>query len=324
MRKKIRKQSAAAFIPTGSTMLDCALGGGWAGARIINIVGDRSTGKTLLAIEACANLAMQYKNGLIRYKEAEAAFDPAYAETLGLPIGRVDLEYEFNTVEELQKDMLAFVERCKTKNVPGLYVLDSLDAMSSKAEQNRSIDDSSYGDGKAAKMSELFRRNTRKLKQANVTVLVISQVRDNIGVTYGRKTKRSGGRALDFYASQIVYLAQIKKIHRTVRGVKRPIGVEVRAMVDKNKVGLPFREADFRIVFGYGIDDMASCLDWLKQVKELGKLKISKTQIDTTLKRYQRMPVEERRAFEERVRAHVRRVWQQIENDFAPQTRKYV
>ena len=78
------------YIPTGCSLLDCVLGGGWARRRISNIVGDKSVGKSLLAIEACANFAQLEPKGKIFYREAEAAFDEPYAEGLGLPLKRVD------------------------------------------------------------------------------------------------------------------------------------------------------------------------------------------------------------------------------------------
>src|ERR1019366_3976564 len=77
------------FISSGCHNLDLALGGGWAEGRVSNIVGDKSTGKSLLAIEACANFAIKYPKGTIRYREAEAAFDRPYAEALGMPVDHV-------------------------------------------------------------------------------------------------------------------------------------------------------------------------------------------------------------------------------------------
>ena len=233
------------FFSSGCALLDMALGGGYAQGRVINVVGDKSTGKTLLAIEACANFALTFPKGIIRYKEAEAAFDKGYAEILGMPLDRVEFEEDFDTVEEFEKDVKAFCERIKKKRVPGLYIVDSLDALSDKAELGREIDKGSYGTSKARLMSEFFRRNKRTLQHAKVTLMIISQVRDKINATFGRKWTRSGGRAMDFYASQVLYLAEIKKLYKTVRGVKRAHGVVIRAKITKNKVGIPFREVDF-------------------------------------------------------------------------------
>src|SRR5580698_6467968 len=77
------------YFSTGSTLLNLAAVGaatpGWAIGRVINIVGDKSTGKTLLAIEACANFAALFGGAAIRYAEVEAAFNRDYAYTMGMP-----------------------------------------------------------------------------------------------------------------------------------------------------------------------------------------------------------------------------------------------
>lgn len=258
------------FIPSGCKTLDLALGGGWARGRVANIVGDKSTGKTLLCIEASANFAMLEKKGKIRYREAEAAFDNSYAKALGMPIDRIDFgqnDKAFETVEDMFEDLQRVVDGAKS---PELVIVDSLDALSDRKEAARDMDDGTYGTGKAKMMSELFRRLVRKMHNKDVTLMIVSQVRDKIAtMSFGRNTTRSGGRALDFYASQVLYLAHVGRLVKTIAGQKRPTGVKVQAKLDKNKVALPFREAAFSIRFGYGIDDAQACVDWLKETNSL-------------------------------------------------------
>src|SRR5262245_16524095 len=253
------------FIPSGCQLLDLSLGGGWAESRIFNIVGDKSTGKTLLCIEAAANFTLKYPKGRIKYRESEQAFDENYAAALGMPLDRVDFgDKPLETVEDMFEDLHTVIKR-KSPH-PILYMCDSLDALSDRAEMDRDIDEGSYGAQKAKKMSELFRRLVRGLSGTNVTVGIVSQVRDRIGAMYGRKVSRSGGRALDFYASQIVYLVHLGAVNKTVSGVKRATGIRVKAHVDKNKVSLPLRGCEFNIQFGYGVDDALASLRWLQEI----------------------------------------------------------
>jgi len=167
------------FIKTGCTLLDLVIGGGLPEGRIINIVGDKSSGKTLLAIEAVTNFANKHSKGRIWYREAEAAFDESYAEALGMPISRVKFlaqDGAFETVEDFDADLQKQADWCLRNKRPGLYILDSLDALSDRKELARDADKSSYGTDKAKQMSQMFRKKIRLLRRARMTVIIISQV----------------------------------------------------------------------------------------------------------------------------------------------------
>lgn len=265
---KGRTRNDDKFVSSGSFLLDLALGGGWGRGRVSNIVGDKSSGKTLLAVEACANVSMRGGLERSRYGEAESAFDDEYAKLIGMPDGMGRPDAPLATVQEFESDLAAFLkERKGDRGSPGIYVLDSLDALSDNAEMAREMGEGSYGTGKAKAMSELFRRHIDGITQADIHLLIISQIRDKIGVTFGETKTRSGGRALDFYASQIVWLAETGKLKRTTRGIDRVVGAKVLAKVKKNKLGMPFREVEMHVLFRYGVDDQTSMLEWVKKHK---------------------------------------------------------
>lgn len=308
------------FISTGCKVLDLAMGGGWVEGRISNIVGDKATAKTLLCIEAAANFAMKYPKGNIYYRESEAAFDEKYAEALGMPMSRVDFGEKPATVEDFFEDLTAIAKGAKQ---PALYILDSLDALSDRAEMDREIDQGSYGASKAKKMSELFRRTVRSVEKSQVTVIIVSQIRDSIGAMFGRKTTRSGGRALDFYASLVLYLTYTGRMTRTKHGVTRPVGISVKAMVDKNKVSLPYREAEFEVRFGYGIDDAAACLNFLKNVNSLKEVGVTKEEIKDKARQLLKLSTEEYAAEMKKIHEVTERRWFEIEEAFMPPRSKY-
>jgi recombination protein RecA len=310
------------FIHSGCVLLDCVLGGGWPLGRISNIVGDKSTSKTGLSIEACSNFARQFPTGRIFYRETEAAFDIDYAERMGLPVSRVEFtpQGQLHTVEDFFEDLTAILDELKNKT-QALYILDSLDALSDRSELKRDIDEGSYGAAKAKKLSELFRRLVQKLEDSNICLIIVSQVRDNIGVTWGPSYSRSGGRALDFYASIVVYLAKLKNIERQVKGVKRPTGIEIRAKCTKNKIALPMRECDFEYEFGFGINSLKACVEWLKDVKRLKDAGIESAEsfIQYTNNLNDDQYWGEVRNLEEEVKT----IWYDIEKGFMPTRRKY-
>lgn len=322
------KPKTIQFIPTGCTLLDCVLGGGWALGRVANVIGDKAVGKTLLAIEACANFAQKYPKGKIWYREAEAAFDEAYAEDLGLPLKRVDFGSEgigtiWDTIEDIFEDLDACLAVCEKQKVPGLYIIDSLDALTSRAELERDPSKGTFGLEKQKMLGKLFRQLIRRLKQTNVALMVISQVRDNIGVTFGEKHKRSGGKALDFYATHALWLSHMETIKRTEGGVKRAVGVRIKARCKKNKIGLTSRECEFSLIFGYGVADIEASLDFLTEVKALDRLSLKEAGIDAYLEQIEGLSGAERHAKEALVTAATVAAWADVEKRFAPRRRKY-
>lgn len=327
-RREVRNQyfeddRATEFFSTGCMLLDCALGFGWPVGKIINIVGDKSTGKTQLAVEAFANFAQHFPKADLEYMEAEAAFDIPYAEKVGLPVKRLNIRDDIDTVEQFFAALEKVTERSNIDQ-PCLVVLDSLDSLSDAEEMNTSFDKSASMAKKARLLSQLFRRVVRKCKSTRTTVIIISQVRDKINVMFGRKHSRSGGKALDFYAALVLYLAEVGKIYKTKSGIKRPIGVKIKAKVDKNKVAEPFRDCQFPILFNYGIDDIQAGIDWLIEVKEVEALeemgfgkKPSAVRIESIIKK------EGFDKIRKELSAEVRRVWKDIEEDFSPPRSKY-
>lgn len=312
-------------ISSGSTMLDLVLGGGWGVGRVVNIVGDRSSGKTLLAIEACANYAIKGDVADIEYAEAEAAFDHAYAQTIGMPEGVTFPPAQLRTVEDFYHDMEKYLEARKKRSTDmGLYVLDSLDALSDDAEMARDIEKGSYGAAKAKKMSETFRKLNPDIEATNTTLFIVSQIRDKMNVSFGETKTRSGGRALDFYASQILWLAEIGKIKKTVHGAERVIGVNVLCKTKKNKIAPPFRDCEIVIYFNYGVDDEESMINWLKKNPQAG---MAKPELDALL-------IQLRGARKERdtqtlrdiaklLRFTVKKHWAKIESALKPTISKY-
>lgn len=308
------------MLPSGCTVLDLVLGGGYPLGRFTNIVGDKSTGKTLLAIEAVANFHRRYPDAPICYNETEAAFDEDYARSLGIPIDGVDMVVDCDTVEELFKHIMEFVESVPAEG-PGLYIIDSFDALSDSAEMERDFDKGSYGMAKAKAASKMFRQLVRPLAEKRILLIVVSQVRANVGVTFGAQHTRSGGRALDFYASQVLWLAHKKRIEKQVRGVKMAVGVEVVAQAKKNKIGMPFRKCEFPILFGYGIDDAQASVDYLKSVKSLDKhFDAEERSVIAKMNVVDSPPPNQLR---ERLSDHVKREWQSIEESLRPARGKY-
>lgn len=308
---------------SGCTVFDLALGGGLAQRRIINIVGDNSTGKTLAVMEACANFRLKYPGAVMRYAECESAFDKTYARNLGIPVDAIRLTRKIRTVEGWYDDLRELLEEHRGTDTPLLYILDSLDALSDEAEADREIRKGSFQMTKQKLIGELFRRLTGEMADANLTLIMISQVRANVGVMIGKKQRRSGGKALDFYCSQIIWLTKIKNITRTVRKVERVTGVTIRAKVEKNKVGPAFREAMLPIQFNYGVDDLRAGLVFLRDVSRTDEVGLNDAQAARLVSSIPKLSDEDYRERLVDVNDACREVWAEIESDFAPTRKKY-
>ena len=249
------------WISSGSTLLNLVLtqdgDKAYRFGRIVSLCGLSSTGKTGLAIEACARAVKIFgKEHDIKvvYDETEAAFDMEYATKVGFPGDDVEM-ISSETVEEFFGNIMKYGEKLEEDQYL-LYVLDSLDALPAAAEVDRKMTDGSYGTEKARQLSSLFRRIHSLLNQKNILLFIISQLRENVGVMFGDKYRRSGGMSLDYYASQIIRLTESGK----VKDKGTDIGILVKAEIKKNKLGKPLRTTNFVWLFDFGLDDVSSCV----------------------------------------------------------------
>lgn len=315
------------FVSTGCTVLDCALGGGLCLGRTANVVGDKSTAKTGTATEVMINFSRTYPEGAIAYRETEAAWDDAYAEAMGLPIEKIDFgdpENPLETVEQFINDFEAFLDKQLAAKKPGLYILDSLDSISDDEEMKNDVSKGTYGMAKAKKLGIMFRTLTRKQEKAQVLLLIVSQVRENINAgLFGEKYKRSGGKALDFYASQVFWLARITTLDRTIDKVERAYGMKIKAVVKKNKVALAHREAIYTFEFGYGVDDLLASVEWLNEVGHLKAFGLAQAEYKKYKDSIRGMSYEEYEQNRKEAAKVVKQVWAEIDEKFIPARRKY-
>lgn len=327
----LQRSTELEFLSSGCCLLDCVLGGGYVFGRMSNIIGDKSTAKTGLAMEAAAqfDIAFPDPHDRIYYRESEGAFDDGYGGAMGMPVDRVHFwkddypDRPFETIEDMFEDLELILDDPAQRDYHSLYIVDSLDALSDRAEMARKIDEGSYSLEKQKKLGQLFRRLVRKIEASRMCLIIISQVRDNIGVTFGEKHKRTGGKAMDFYATHCLWLSHTGQIHKTVKKVKRAIGIQITAKCKKNKVGLPFRDCDMEYMFGFGLDDLGASLDWLTQIGRLDALGLDAKSAPVFLKEIELLPRPDYDLAISEVSDVVRNVWADIDREFLPMRRKY-
>nr|AMP59739.1 recombinase A [Coetzeea brasiliensis] len=237
-------------ISTGSLGLDVALGaGGLPMGRIVEIFGPESSGKTTLTLQVIA--AAQRAGKICAFIDAEHALDPVYAKKLG-----VDIDNLFCSQPDTGEQALEICDALARSGAVDVIIVDSVAALTPKAEIEGEIGDSHMGLA-ARMMSQAMRKLTGNLKNSNTLLIFINQIRMKIGVMFGNPETTTGGNALKFYASVRL---DIRRIGAVKEG-DEVIGSETRVKVVKNKVAAPFKQADFIITYGEGINVQAELVD---------------------------------------------------------------
>ena len=247
-------------ISTGSLTLDLALGvGGLPMGRIIEIYGPESSGKTTLTLELIAQA--QKRGKVCAFIDAEHALDPVYAKKLGVKIDDV-LISQPDTGEQA----LDITETLVRSGAVDVIVVDSVAALVPKAEIEGDMGDNHVG-LQARLMSQALRKLTGTIKQANCMVVFINQLRMKIGIMFGNPETTTGGNALKYSASVRL---DIRK-GAVIKDKDVAIGNETKVKVVKNKVAPPFKQANFQILFNYGISKTGELIDLGVQLKLVEK-----------------------------------------------------
>lgn len=256
-------KSGIEAVSSGSILLDIATGiGGFPRSRITEISGPEGQGKTSLVLQSIASV--HRNGGRCAFTDTENSFDPEYAKSLGCKIDKdhfrfpqIDYFEQFFGVTEV------------IAPIADLIALDSIAATPSKAEFDGEYTDQFFA-SQARVISQGLRKLINKISNGKAAVVFINQLRDNIGAGYGQdRSLTPGGRALKFYASLRVRVNWItKQLKAKDAGFlydidpEEPMGSRVRATCIKNKVGIPFKSAEYSFIWGKGIDRIHELFDY--------------------------------------------------------------
>lgn len=285
-RKKALAKIQKKFLSTGCTLLNLACSGspfgGYMKGKYYFLVGDSTSGKTFFSMTCMAEATRNenFKDYRLIYDNVEDGmlmdiprlFGTEVNERIEPPATDDDGDPVYSgTIEEFYYNLDDAIKQA----TPFIYVLDSMDGLSSEAEgkkfgeqkkASRSGKEAkgSYGDGKAKKNSSGLRRALAGIRDTNSILIIIAQTRDILDAApFGPKKTRSGGHALKFYASVEIWTSLGGQIKRQVRGKQRKIGDKIRIRLKKNRVTGKLHEVWAAIYPSYGVDDIGSNINYL-------------------------------------------------------------
>lgn len=294
--KKVQEDHQSGYVPTGCSLLNLALSdkasGGFGLGKMTNIIGDRQSGKSLLALSLLAECAHSpaFDDYKLIYDDVEQAcefdIEKLFGRTTKERVEPPEYEDEIPLYSCTVQDFHANVVRHLKEGRPFIYILDSLDALDAEEDQKKADEmikaretgreiSGTYGMAKPKAMSWILRHVVSGIKKTKSALIIISQTRDNISpISFAKKT-RSGGRALEFYCTHELWLA----VSKTIKKKDLPIGVFAKIKVTKNKLTGKSRQIEIPLYYSYGLDDIGASVNWLVQV---GHWKKKGNKIDAT------------------------------------------
>lgn len=228
-----------------SISLNYLFGGGFPKGRVVEFSGEESAGKTLLAILIA--IEIQRQGGFVVFYDYEYAFDPDFYESLGLSLEKD----KFILIQpDYLEEGLTIVERFAKTGKASLQIIDSSNSAKSKAEDEKEHGEFTMGSSARA-WSTGLKKSVGILSKNKSSLIIVSQIRLKIGVSFGDPRVRGVGNSIKFYSS---IRCDVKRAGYDEDTAKDVTGINMKIKAFKNKCGTPMREIELNLDFADGLD----------------------------------------------------------------------
>lgn len=257
-------------LPTPS--LNWALGGGLAFGKILTVYGPESSGKSLIALLAAAEIHKNDPEAWVKWYDAEYSFDKDYAAKLGVDVKRMWITQSnkpSDIFDHFTDVVYPMIQGAKDGNkMPiKLFVVDSLKAIRGPRESaTDSVEDHVMGDSSQL-LNKAFRKILEPIRKESILTILVQQVNeemDQTRVMQGHKHRVPGGNALKHMSDYMVLVEKVNnkaskifdETHKNISDVPIQLGHIIRCKVEKNRTDSPNLVAQFRLRYGVGIVDV--------------------------------------------------------------------
>ena len=250
-------------IPFTSPRMNYCTFGGLPVGKLIEFYGEEHGGKTTSALDIIANYQQTGDNRAVLYVDAENTLDAEWARTMGVDVDNLIL---FKPTSQSAEEILQFILDAIDTGEIGLWVLDSIGALSSKQELEKTLDEKTYA-GISAPLTVFGRKAEMLMTKHHCTGIGINQLRDDLGAMWAGATKTPGGRGWRHYCAVRLQFSKGKYIDEN--GVElnsraeSPAGNYVLMSMTKNKTCPPTRRTGFYTL------NYTKGVDYLKDLVEV-------------------------------------------------------
>jgi len=229
------------WLPSTFFALNHQWGGGIPFGKIVEVAGEESSGKSLIAYNFA--YACQQLGGHVIWVDAEQSWMNKWAEENGVDPDNVTVvnDTRIEYVSDIVADLAIYWRSQLTHNEPILLVVDSIAAMDcSDNIDAKMVEGKAEMGGRAKALYKYFRIRNELFYRLGITQIYINQVRTALNVGFGKdNTTTTGGAALKFWASIRVAFFAGRSITVKSKGRERKAGKLVTLRVLKNKVAPP-------------------------------------------------------------------------------------